>query len=160
MPLHYAATKYALSVRTKHWALAAARSFSHFPSWESVFRGDVEDTAEELREHVTEMVRQDTHSLWSAPAGIPGPPHKESFQTTALQQRKLAVQVPVAGGTRMGPTRLHDAVIQIVPCCSPENRPRVRGTSSRGRMPGSAPNFAGRCGRVGPEPAAKAPPVG
>ena len=25
--------------------------------------------------------------------------HKESFQTTALQQRKLAVQVPVAGGT-------------------------------------------------------------
>ena len=54
-------------------------------------------------EHVTEMVRQDPHSLWLAPAGIPGPPRKESFQTTALQQRKLAVQVPVAGGTRMTP---------------------------------------------------------
>ena len=51
MPLHFAATKYALSVRTKHWALAAARSFSDFPSWESVSSENVEDTAEELREH-------------------------------------------------------------------------------------------------------------
>ena len=87
MPLHYVATKYALSVRTKHWALAAARSFSDFPSWESVSPENVEDTAEELREHVTEMVRQDTHSLWLAPAGIPGPPHKESFQTTGRSRR-------------------------------------------------------------------------
>ena len=102
VPLHYAATKYALSVRTKHWALAAARSFSDFPSWESVSPRDVEDTAEKLREGAPEHALSLASSSWHS---------RPSPQGVLSDNGAAAAQAGGAGASwTHGPTRAGHAI--------------------------------------------------
>ncbi|CAE7241463.1 clpC [Symbiodinium natans] len=100
MPLHYAGTKYGLSVRNKHLILATASRCLDFASWDAVSPQLLVQDDPALRNTVAEKVRLDGDTVWQAPASFPGPVRKKAFQTTALHNRRQMRAATAAGGTR------------------------------------------------------------
>ena len=108
MPEHYAASKHTLSMRCKHYVLAAVRALSSFSSWDAIPPQALADCCVTADLGVTEAVQSDCTRVWE---GVTSHEKRRSFRATAARLNSLQKSRAAAVGMACMPELVGDNVV-------------------------------------------------